>query len=149
RARRGLGLPAAAAGAAPRDGGCRTWAVLARGLDDLLALPLRDAAPDVVGGQSDPDGAHPAGEEAELGHPAMLAALPLLLVASLRLAVAVAAAVVGRLLSRAGLGSRRRGRPVLVLRVVARGRRGRVGLGERASGFGSRLRVATMGTPRR
>jgi hypothetical protein len=81
----------------------------------------------------------------------MLATLPLLLVASLSLAVvavvvAVAVAVVA-LLRR--LGRRRRGLRVLVLcRIVALGRRSRLGLGGGVSCGGGRLRVAATGTAR-
>src|SRR5205823_8957382 len=40
-------------------------AVLASCVDDLPALPPRDPAPDVVGGQREADGAHAAREQAE------------------------------------------------------------------------------------
>src|SRR5207247_9606763 len=40
--------------------GSNARAVLARVLDDRLAVARRDAAPDVPGGQDEPDGASPA-----------------------------------------------------------------------------------------
>src|SRR5437868_5904832 len=58
-------LAAAAFGGGCSRGGRDSRSVSPDGLDDLLALAVRDPPPHVVGGQRQADRADPSGEEAE------------------------------------------------------------------------------------